>query len=381
MTAPPFGNWPPFVPGGTTSSDFVTNNSTVPGVTVTDALNALRALSPARTFFVSTAWPSAADPTKYFSDPQAALAAAASLSPSQAAPCALIFYPGIYPQNLTLVSNVHLFSYTANGVDLTGTIAYHPGVGVNAPQLHANERVDLFNLLLTGATLTYDATGKTDNAKSSVLSFLDTAITGAITASGRVVAGGNDTLIMTNGGTGIGVVSFDGISPFLTTTSIGNTFNCSNCIDGGVFTSCTFFGDVSFVNTQAIGGASNSYFGAVNVDATSTFLSNSGSNFNGPVTVAAGGQADLRKSTVTTLAGLGAINRDTVLLSVGPTAIGANAVPIAPPLMDATYNAILTLVAGALALTGITVTAKTASGFTLTDPAGGHTFDVTIQHP
>lgn len=378
MSNPPFGSWPPPLGDGITTSDFVLNASTmVPGASVTDALNNLLRAGPARTFFVASSWLVTSDPARQFTDPQAALTAAAALLPTQDAPVVIIIYPGVYTQNLTLVSNVHLFGFTTNGTRLTGTVTWTAGAGVNAPQAAIRERIYMRGLRFEGAW-SIDATAKTASFAELVQRAVN--VLADFTYLGRALTGGQDFLVMSDGVNTGTTWLLKGIVPNLYGgCSLGAaSITLQDCLFGSTLEGIATFNPLNLVNSPGTSGNGNA-FADINVDATSALIT-AGSNM-GTLTVAAGGMADVRKSTYTALAGLGSINRDTILLSAGPTAIGANAIAIAPPLMDATYNAILTLVAGALALTGVTVTAKTAAGFTLTDPAGGHTFDVTIQHP
>lgn len=379
MSQPPFGSWPPPVPGGTTSSDFVTNNSTVPGVTVTAALNALFAVGPARTFFVSTAWPAGDRPATHFTDPQAAIDAAAAIGPTHDNPAVVIVYPGVYAQNLTLVSSVHMFGFTSNGTRFTGTVTWKPSQGANVPQAALRERIYVRGLRFDGAW-TYDVTGK-PLGQFAELALVATDIRADLTALGRALAGGQDFIDIYQSVQGGAAWLLDGMVPNIyqgTQLGAGPAgITLKDNVFGATLAGLFTFSGLHLINSPGVLGNGNA-FADVDVDATSS-LGTVGSNL-GTLTVAAGGTADVRHSTYTALAGLGAINRDTTLMSVGPTAVGANAVAIAPPLMDANYNVLLTLTAGAAAPGLITVTGKTASGFTINDPAGGHTFDVTIQH-
>lgn len=379
MGQPPFGIWPPPTPGGTTSSDFVTNDSTIPGLTVTAALNAL-AFKPERTLFVAQSWPNGgADPAVFFTDPSAALSHAATLTPTPTNPVTIILFPGTYSQNLTLISNVHLFA-ASGGVTLTGNVAYHPGVGGNASQLHLNERVVIENLTFQTGTFVYDATGKSDLTKSSVLYLLNCTTLGpTLAASGRAASGGSDLLTITNQIDGGTTWTLNGIFPTWTACQFSAQMDMTDLVFGGVFTSTVFFGPVNLVNSPFVGGDSNTYISAVNIDAASSLLFNSGSNFSAPVTVAAGGQADLRMceyGSLSNLAGAGAIDRSIWRTTAEATSIGANVITLSPPYIDGNYNVTLTLTAAGAS--GAFVSGKAANQFVLNDPVGGNSFDITI---
>jgi hypothetical protein len=66
-------------------------------------------------------------------------------------------------------------------------------------------------------------------------------------------------------------------------------------------------------------------------------------------------------------------------MQFGPTGHGANAVTFAVPFPDAAYNVLLQLTAGP-GNAAVATSGKTGAGFTINDPAGGHTYDVTVIH-
>jgi hypothetical protein len=101
----------------------------------------------------------------------------------------------------------------------------------------------------------------------------------------------------------------------------------------------------------------------------------------GTLTVAAGATADIRGCNwdQSQLVGPGSINRSISTLSFGPTIGGANPIAFTIPYNDANYDIGPTLTAGPGAF--VSITAKASGGFTLNDPVGGNTFDLSVVHP
>lgn len=333
--------------------------------------------APGRTLYVATSWPDDSDPAVCFTDPSAALAAAAALTPPPDVthPSVIIFYPGLYPQPVSLVSNVHLFGHNARGCALTGAVTYTPGVGVNASQSALFERVYISDMGIAGA-FSIDATGKPIGQGTNV-DCRSADISGNVTHHGRALSGGQD-IFETWDGAHSGTWTFDGSLPFFRSGAelTGPTLSLSNCTFGAVFAGCRIFATTNIVNSAAEG--SGNKFVNVNVDGTSVFGPVPGSK-TGVVTVAAGGTADLRCAeyfSASNLQGAGAIDRGVWRTTVGPTSTGSNTVSLAPAYIDANYNVVLTQTGG----TPVTalVSGKQAGQFTLTDAIGGNTFDVTI---
>lgn len=332
---------------------------------------------PGRTLYVAQSWPAGVDPTKCFTDVPSAMAAAAALTPPPdvSNPALIIFYPGLYSQPVTLLSNVHLCGHNARGCTITGAVTYTPGAGVNASQAGLYERVYISDMGISGA-FSIDCTGKPIGQGTNV-DCRAADISGNVTHKGRALTGGQDIFETWDGAHG-GTWSFDGSTPFFRSGAelTGSSLNLSNCTIGSVFAGCRIFSTLNLVNSIAEG--SGSKFSNVNVDGTSVFGPIPGGK-SGIVTVASGGRADIRHAEYfgnANLAGAGAIDRTIWRTPVGPTSAGDNTVSLAPAYIDANYNVLLTQTAGTAA--SVFVSGKQAGQFTLTDAVGGNTFDVTI---
>lgn len=329
---------------------------------------------PARTLFVSTAWPAGANPLVYFTTISAALTQAAALSPSPTAVVDIIVYPGIYAAPLTLVSNVEISAAAHLGAIITGAITWNVGVGVNAPQTSVQEFIALGGLVIRGG-ITMDATGKT--ASFDVLeiddcqvSILPVSITGRGTALDFIQAVGSTFL----GGASITVTNAElRFGP----ASIGDL--TATGASSAVMSSGEVFGTSTFS-----GGADGFYqsisvIGAVTATGAGSSFSGRGSTFFGGVTATLGATADIRTSEYFSTAALtgGPIDRSLHTFSFGPVVAGANAVGFGVSFLDAVYNAQVILIGGAGAAFG--VSAKTASGFTLHSDSNEASVDITIN--
>jgi hypothetical protein len=335
-------------------------------------------VAPGRTLFVANSWKPGSDPSTCFTDPTAALVVAAALNPPPDVnnPAAIVFYPGLYDQPLTLVSNVHLCGHSARGCTITGAVTYNPGVGVNASQAALFERVYVSNMGISGP-LTIDATGKS-SGQQTTFDCRSADISGNVVHRGRASQSIQDVFETWDGVHG-GTWLFDGsVVAFRSGAELnGASLTLTNCTIGGVFAGCRIFAPLTLVNSLHIEG-SGSKFVDVNVDETSSFGPIPGGK-TGVVTVEAGGSADLRGAeylTATNLAGAGSIDRSLWRTAFGPTAVGDNTIMLSPAYIDANYNVHITQTAGTPS--PITISGKQHDQFTLSDAAGGNTFDITI---
>lgn len=334
--------------------------------------------APGRTLFVATSWSAGLDTSTCFTDIPSALAAAAALvpAPDVSHPVVISVYPGLYPDPLTLISNVHFQGVEARGCSITGAVTYNMGTGANASQNGLFERV-YFNKIGISGAITIDVTGKTGSALSAV-DFRDVDLSGNVTCSGRALSGLADDFHIWNGIHGGSAWNFDGVKPlFYGGCELGaGTLTLTNCTFGAVFSDARCFSALNLVHSSVEGQGSK--FNAVNIDGTSVFGPLPGSKV-GVVTVAAGGTADVRSAeyfTASNLVGPGAIDRSVWRTTIGPTTAGANIVTLTPSYIDANYNVQVTQADGTP--TAITASGKQAGQFTLNDAVGGNTFDVTI---
>ena len=369
------------VPG----SPHTTLNFVGAGVTATDAGGGVATVDipggpqfiPERTLFVAQSWPAGSDPTVFFTAIDAALAQAATLTPTATNQVLIEIFPGTYPQNLNLVSWVTLRGAGAfPNVIITGTVTW-------APTATVSESMFLY-FLRTNGLVTINTTGKTGGQTSTI--FYNCFLSGSLVYTGRSAVAGaptRDLLQFFN--------CVPGQTPFTITTAEVSVIACR-------LSAMTFNGAARFsiVGSETIPAATMQWFvngtssGTVvgcqlltrwNL-ASGTAVVMSGCDILLPITVAAGAVADVRASNYNgnaNLIGPGPINRTTWTTTFGPTVVGANLVVLNPPFPDGAYNVALQLVAGP-GSAGVTVTGKTGAGFTINDPVGGNTYDIIVNH-
>lgn len=334
----------------------------------------MSSFSPARTLFVAQSWPLDADAARYFTDPSLALAAAAALTPQATNPVVILFYPGFYPQPLTLVSNVHLFGYSLRGTELSGALTWAAGVGVNVPQIGASERIYSSRIRFTGP-LTINTTAKT--ASTATFDARDCDIRGNVAWTGRGAS--NDFFQTWDGVHGGTTWTFDGVvCSFDAGCTLAATINVTNSPSGANFKSLFAFGPVNFIDTQGSTMLGALMLAAVNVDADSS-LQAYGSAIQGVLTVQLGGSADIRNSeymSAANLAGAGAIDRTLWRTSIDPTVAGVNVITLSPPYLDSNYQVCVTQKNGTPA--PVLVQNRQANQFELVDAAGGNAFELCI---
>lgn len=329
---------------------------------------------PARTLFVAQSWPTGVDPLVFFTTIAGALAQAATMNPSAFNPISIVIYPGTYSDPLTLVSNVSLFSTARRSTNITGPVTWTPGAGVNAAQAGQREEVGivLSNIL---STISIDASAKTGDV--SAFDCRDAGIRGGLM---HIARPGQSDFFQAWNLVALGTpMTFDNsnVNIFSSSTdSITCTGNCA--ID---VRACETFNPISISGTT-VGSIEATQINGIVAIGSGCSVSFTGSQFQpgSIITVAAGGHADLvgaQWNSNANLAGAGTIDRSIWRTSVGPTVLGANVVPIAPPLKDNVYNISIAQTAGSPQDPPI-VTAKTASSVTIDDSVGGGTFDVTI---
>lgn len=337
-------------------------------------------LVPARTLFVSTAWPAGADPLVFFTTISAALIQAATLVPTAASPIAIIVYPGTYPAALTLVSNAHIVGAYRRDVEITGPISWTPGAGVNAPQTAANELCGLYNLDITNL-LAIDATGKAASLSTCEVRDCGLSTTTHIGRAGLMTDRLQifDTIDFGIGGGGGGITM---------TNTNGNLYH-------------SFFLGITLLGTTGCSIQGHQVFGTLtvnagttcNMDQTDTFapvvvaaggiLSAVGSVLASTVSSAAGALVDIRGSeyfSAAALIGPGPIDRSITIMTGIPTAPGPNVVAIVPPFPDATYNVHATdvsVVPGGVTLS-VPAATKLPGSFTMVEGLVGRAYDVTL---
>lgn len=282
-------------------------------------------------------------------------------------------HPGFYPQALTLVSNVHLFGMSLRGTEFSGAVTWLAGQGVNAGVASLSERIYCSRVRFTGA-VTIDATGKPSHVGVCTFDCRDADLRGNFTFTGR---NENNDFFQTwdcvHGGS---AWALTGVVPTIAQgVTLSADLAITDCGGGGSISGAVVFGTVSLVRSPGFDAFGSNFLAGINVDASSS-LRACGAALNGAVTVAGGGSADLRSSQYTSIAGAGSIERTIWRTTVGPTSIGANVVTITPPYADANYAVLLAKTAGSGG--EILVTGKQAGQFTISDSAGGNTFDVCV---
>jgi hypothetical protein len=333
---------------------------------------------PARTLFVSTAWPAGSAPTKFFTTIADALTQASALvpPPSQADPATIIVYPGTYPEDLNLVSGVSIVGAAGAfiEVNVTGDIFWTP-VG------NGFENAFLYHLT-TGSSVNIDTTGKT-GGQTSFLGF--NCFLEAFNEIGRASGGPTRDLAQFFNcipGPGPGPTFFSVQAEWNAGRLSNMQFNgdCLFAIAAGTtIPAASLPNSVNDTSTGTVTGANLTTDWNVGAGASVTIA---GCALNAVLTVDAAGSADVHGSNYNgnaNLVGPGPINRTTHTDAFGPTAIGANAVAFAVPFPDGAYNVSLQLTAGP-GNAGVTVTGKTGAGFTINDTVGGNTYDITVIH-
>lgn len=333
-----------------------------------------------KTLFVSKGgWPIGANPLVYFTDIQLALNQGAALGPTKSAPVGIIVFPGEYPENLTLVSNVSLFGGAGRQpTRLLGDITWNAGQGVNAGSAGLREDIGLQNLRMIGSNFNVDTTAKT--ADLSVLHVTDCSIPDVYTGVNRpgvtidYLQSWNSLftdMTVTSGVVDIHDAEFGAFS---------NVIVFNGACDVG-FNNCQVFQDVTMNDASANGTGifDGCYFDA-NVTLNNTrgmrFV---GSQIKGNLVVAAGAYADIRSSEVpqANISGAGQIDRRATRITTAATVFGVNAIVISPPLSTNNYNVALSLVSGPGG-NPVLITNKLGTGFDLDDPTGGNVWDLTI---
>lgn len=304
-----------------------------------------------------------------------ALAAAPPLLPTAANPLVILIAPGIYVEPLTLVSNVHLASLTGKrrSVVQVGAVTWTPGAGPNVVQAGAREWATLNGMAVDA--ISTDATAKT--ADVSVLEMRDCGGNG-ITAIGRI-PGGNDYVQIFDS------IIFGG-GPITLTSVWGNiyhSFILALTVAGAGGTTVQgwqVWGAVTIGGTAAVDIMQTLCVGSVTVGPGASLVG-AASLFTSTLSTAALGSIDVRGAEVRSpaqfLAGGGGIDRTLYRFALA-TGAGPNIIAFAVPYATTTYDVLITENAGPGGGPTVTVTGKTPAGFTLNDPAGGRSFDITI---
>jgi hypothetical protein len=349
---------------------------------------------PARTLFVAESWPAGSDPAVYFTTITAALAQAATMSPSFVDAIGIYIYPGSYNEaTLTLISNVSLIG-NSWAVKINANMVWNAGAGVNLPQKDVPEVINLIGLLVQNNSISMDSSAKPNAAGAfSLLHSVDCTFRG-FTAIGRAGASQSDEAFF-NGCNLLNApntfTNMDGVTPGVQLTStrfrsliVNGDSRCdilggSNIAVGG--------GAITVADTAQVLAEGITFNNPITVSSTAAIgFKLYGGALNAALTVNAGSNADVRSSNYVqkaNLVGPGGINRTTWNDTTVATVNGANAVVFAVPYPpgETSYNVLTQLVTdGGSGGLGCTVSNKTNTGFTLNDPSagGGNVFDYTV---
>jgi hypothetical protein len=332
--------------------------------------------NPERTLFVAHSWPQGSSSTIYFTTIAAALAQAATMSPTSQNPVAVIIYPGTYSDALTLVSNVHLFGNARRDVVVTGSVTWSPSVGVNVSAATISEQVSISAIRFEGP-ITFDSTSKPESGQGCVLDCRQVDIRGNVTVASRNnredhFEAWESTLIATLAFSNT-IVNFSGCTLLALAFSGASDFD----INGD-----QSFGTISLADTTT-GSIQSMEIIAPIVVGSGCSLGVVGSVFETPssLTVASGGSADIRGCRYLSnsqLVGPGSISRSLWTIAVS-TVAGDNTITLDPPYPDARYSVAVEMTAPGGAYPAIT--SKSSGSFTLNDPVGGQTLNLTIMAP
>lgn len=321
--------------------------------------------APERTLFVAQSWPLGVDPLVYFVGVGAALVQALTLTPTKDNPVMIEMFPGLYDEPVDLVGNVHLCCAAPHSVIIAGFYQWQPTSADD--ELLSFEGID-FN---DSASILVDTRGKTGGVTS--VDVRDGNVNCNAVYTGRT--GGADQVNYWDGKHAGLFTTYDGVRAFANASSFGGILNFNT-------DTVARFGDVICDDAVNCNGTSNVEIRGSRVNSTvnvaaGAFISMPGTASYNAIAVAGG--ADLRMceyGSAGNLSGAGEVQRSIWQTTIGPTAIGANAVPIAPMMASVSYRVVLAQTAGTP--TPVLVTAKAQASFTLTDAVGGNTFDVAI---
>lgn len=349
-----------------------------------------------RALRVGKDWPDTAPEGAYFTSIQDALDAAVDLTPTVDNPVAIYIGPGTYTEDLTLVSDVHLIGVPGQFMTrISGNVAYTPGAGVNASKTDAsNEGVNLAFLYLTNnaKTFTYDGTGKNTGGSQMILT--ECTLTHFVSTNAHITSG-SDNIFVYNGNWITGTYTFTNLATSppgldivgtrvrgLTAagTTVARLQGCGQVSNGAASLTVS---DTAQMHCHAM-----NLLNAVNVTSSAAIgFTAHGCKLTGTLTVTgASAVADIRGSNYGSAALLvtasgGTINRSVWNGTTSATAVGANPITfsVAYPSGETSYNVQLQLVSGA-GNAAATVTAKTATGFTITDSVGTNVWDYTVMN-
>lgn len=329
------------------------------------------AVNPARVIYVQPqAWPGGSDPNKYVNTIAQAMAKAAALvpAPSPTDPVVVYVYPGTYPGAFTWLPWVGI-----KGVELIAPII--SGLWTFAPTGAGDESTEGENLRLENLG-TLDPTGKTGGSTTFLL--IDCLYT-SITGTGR--GPGADAFLISNGlGIGGGTVDLTDYQ-LIDTGGLG-----SNVLLRGTSAQIglakAYIGEFHTFDTASATASECSFLGPVESE-NGTSITAPSCAFFSTLTSHATGLIDARGSEILggsgALVGPGPIDRTLTTMAFGPTAVGANLVAFAVPYPNANYNVSVTENAGAGGGAWPSVTLKNPTDFTLNDPTGARTFDITVE--
>jgi hypothetical protein len=346
-----------------------------------------------RALRVGTDWPDTAPEGSYFTSIQDAIDAAEALSPTAAAPVAVYIAPGTYTEDLTLMSDVHLIGVPGQFMTrIDGIVTYTPGAGVNAAKTDTTEGVNLAFLYFTNGAkaFTFDGTGKNTSGAQMILT--ECTLTNFVSTNAHITSG-SDNIFVYNGNWITGTYTFTNLATSppgldivgtrvrgLTAagTTVARLQGCGQVANGAASLTVS---DTAQMHCHAM-----NLLNAVNVTSSAAIgFTAHGCKLTGTLTVTgASAVADIRGSNYGSAALLvtasgGCINRSIWNGTTSATAVGANPITfsVAYPSGETSYNVGLTLVSGA-GNAAATVTAKTATGFTITDTVGTNVWDYTV---
>lgn len=332
----------------------------------------LDTFKPKNTLFVATGWPTDYDTKTYFTSIGGAMTQAAALSPSPTNQVSVIIYPGVYTEDVTVVSNVDI-SCRMSGALVSGTTTWTPGISPNAAQIGDDEKLSISNCFIDA--LTVNSTGKTGSSASgaALLYIDDTDITGAFSTYYR--------------GESQDASDLDDITVTGNVIQSAGTVTLRDPIIGGtvlveaVASYTQLGGEVTGLFTTKDSGTAvvvvGSYLNGVHVGNNTDFTARDSYLAGSLTTEAAATLSDIRSSEYSSFVGTGSVDRTLFIGTTTPSVVGSNQATLSPPYPNAAYKVTMTQTSGVAQSVLVTAKAQGSFNYTVTNVTAAFDFIIT----